>query len=50
MTLKAELGVSDEEMTFVGPAVKYETTKLFYDRGSCLRGFDKAEWPGESNN
>ncbi len=47
MTMKAELGVLDEMMTFVGPAIKYENTKLFYDRGSCLRGTEKAEWPAE---
>ncbi|RYP14720.1 hypothetical protein DL765_006190 [Monosporascus sp. GIB2] len=47
MTLKAELGVADEMMTFVGPAVSYETTKLFYNRGSCLRGTDEPEWPDE---
>ncbi|RYP08930.1 hypothetical protein DL764_001583 [Monosporascus ibericus] len=47
MTLKAELGVPEETMTFVGPVVSYETTKLFYNRGSCLRGTDKPEWPDE---
>ncbi|KAK7745089.1 hypothetical protein SLS62_009953 [Diatrype stigma] len=50
VTMKAELGVPDEEMTFVGPAIKFENTKLFYDRGSCLRGTDKLEWPEESND
>ena len=44
-TMKAELGVPDEEMTFVGPAVVYDTTKLFYDRGSCMRGTDELAWP-----
>lgn len=50
VTMKAELGVPDEEMTFVGPAIKYETTKLYYDRGSCLRGTDKLEWPDEEES
>ncbi|KAI1500305.1 CAIB/BAIF family enzyme [Biscogniauxia marginata] len=45
MKMKADLGVSDEDMVFVGPAVTYETTKLRYDTGSCMRGAYKAEWP-----
>lgn len=44
-TMKAELGVPDEEMTFVGPPVTYDATRLFYNRGSCLRGTDLLEWP-----
>ncbi|KAI5860848.1 CAIB/BAIF family enzyme [Durotheca rogersii] len=44
---KADLGVPDEEMVFVGPAATYEKTKLGYDVGSCLRGTHEARWPGE---
>ncbi|KAI0596165.1 CAIB/BAIF family enzyme [Biscogniauxia sp. FL1348] len=50
MTMKAELGVPNEDMTFVGPAATYETTKLGYDSGSCLRGAHKAEWPDKDGN
>ncbi|KAI2605673.1 CoA-transferase family III [Hypoxylon fragiforme] len=46
-TIKAHLGVPDEEMVFVGPAATYETTKLEYDSGSCLRGTHESKWPGE---
>ncbi|KAI1455551.1 CoA-transferase family III [Annulohypoxylon moriforme] len=49
-TIKAELGVPDEEMTFVGPAATYDTTKLGYDSGSCLRGTHEAKWPDEEQN
>ncbi|KAI1336487.1 CAIB/BAIF family enzyme [Xylariaceae sp. FL0016] len=44
-TMKADLGVTDEDMTFVGPAAVYETTTLCYDSGSCMRGAHPAEWP-----
>ncbi|KAI6086806.1 CoA-transferase family III [Hypoxylon rubiginosum] len=47
MTIKAELGVTDEEMVFVGPAATYETTKLGYESGSCLRGTHEAKWPDQ---
>ncbi|KAL7623543.1 hypothetical protein AAE478_007226 [Parahypoxylon ruwenzoriense] len=47
MSTKAELGVPDEEMEFVGPAATYERTKLGYDVGSCLRGTHDAKWPSE---
>ncbi|XXH03300.1 phosphate system positive regulatory protein pho81 [Hypoxylon texense] len=47
MTTKADLGVADEEMVFVGPAATYETTKLGYESGSCLRGMHEAKWPDE---
>ncbi|OTA70770.1 CAIB/BAIF family enzyme [Hypoxylon sp. EC38] len=47
-TIKADLGVPDEEMVFVGPAATYETTKLGYDLGSCLRGTHEAKWPSQS--
>ncbi|KAI1770653.1 CoA-transferase family III [Hypoxylon cercidicola] len=47
MTIKADLGVTDEEMVFVGPAATYETTKLGYESGSCLRGTHEAKWPEE---
>ena len=47
VTLQAELGVPDEEMTFVGPPITYEKTKLYYSRGSCMRGTDTLEWPEE---
>ncbi|KAI2602538.1 CoA-transferase family III [Hypoxylon sp. NC1633] len=46
-TIKADLGVPDEEMVFVGPAATYERTKLGYDRGSCLRGTHDATWQRE---
>ncbi|KAI0880713.1 CoA-transferase family III [Annulohypoxylon maeteangense] len=46
-TIKAELGVPDEEIAFVGPAATYDTTKLGYDLGSCLRGTHEAKWPDE---
>ncbi|KAI0155424.1 CAIB/BAIF family enzyme [Hypoxylon sp. FL1284] len=49
MTAKADLGVPDEEMVFVGPAATYETTKLGYDCGSCLRGTHEAKWPDEED-
>ncbi|KAI0018621.1 CAIB/BAIF family enzyme [Xylariomycetidae sp. FL0641] len=49
-TMKAELGVEDEDMTFVGPAVTYDTTILAYDSGSCLRGMHKAEWPDRQDD
>ncbi|KAI1761931.1 CoA-transferase family III [Hypoxylon sp. FL1150] len=45
MTIKAELGVADEEMVFVGPAATYDKTRLGYDSGSCLRGMHEAKWP-----
>ncbi|KAI1641746.1 CoA-transferase family III [Daldinia loculata] len=47
LTLKADLGEPDEDMVFVGPAATYETTKLGYDLGSCLRGTHEARWPSE---
>ncbi|KAI5920978.1 CAIB/BAIF family enzyme [Camillea tinctor] len=50
MTMKAELGVPNEDMTFVGPAATYETTKLGYESGSCLRGAHKPEWPEKAGN
>ncbi|KAH9992256.1 CAIB/BAIF family enzyme [Xylariaceae sp. FL0662B] len=50
MTIKANLGVPNEEMFFVGPAATYEITKLGYDSGSCMRGAHKAEWPGETDD
>ncbi|KAI1389315.1 CoA-transferase family III [Hypoxylon trugodes] len=46
-TIKADLGVPNEEMIFVGPAATYDTTKLGYDVGSCLRGTHEAKWPSE---
>ncbi|KAI0189858.1 CAIB/BAIF family enzyme [Astrocystis sublimbata] len=46
-TIKGDLGVPDEEMRFLGPAVAYETTKLQYDSGSCMRGTHQPEWPAE---
>ncbi|OTB02775.1 hypothetical protein M426DRAFT_61559 [Hypoxylon sp. CI-4A] len=46
-TIKADLGVSDEEMAFVGPAATFEKTKLRYDSGSCLRGTHQPEWPNK---
>ncbi|KAJ3562307.1 hypothetical protein NPX13_g8614 [Xylaria arbuscula] len=46
-TTKADLGVADENMTFLGPAVSYDTTELRYDSGSCMRGTRKPEWPAE---
>ncbi|KAI0376923.1 CoA-transferase family III [Hypomontagnella monticulosa] len=47
MTIKADLGVPNEDMTFVGPAATYETTKLEYNSGSCLRGTHEAKWPSK---
>ncbi|KAI1806118.1 CoA-transferase family III [Daldinia bambusicola] len=47
VSLKADLGKPDEEMVFVGPAATYETTRLRYDLGSCLRGTHEAKWPRE---
>ncbi|KAI1098759.1 CoA-transferase family III [Jackrogersella minutella] len=46
-TIKADLGVPDEDMVFVGPAATYDTTKLGYNSGSCLRGTHEAKWPDE---
>ncbi|KAI0967331.1 CAIB/BAIF family enzyme [Xylaria arbuscula] len=46
-TIKANLGVPDEDMIFLGPAVTYDTTELRYDSGSCMRGTHKPEWPGD---
>ncbi|KAI0891611.1 CoA-transferase family III [Annulohypoxylon nitens] len=46
-TVKANLGMPDEDMVIVGPAATYDTTKLGYDRGSCLRGTHEAKWPDE---
>ncbi|KAI1086460.1 CAIB/BAIF family enzyme [Rostrohypoxylon terebratum] len=46
-TVKADLGIPDEEMVIIGPAATYDTTKLGYDRGSCLRGNHEAKWPDE---
>ncbi|KAI1482980.1 CoA-transferase family III [Daldinia eschscholtzii] len=47
VTLKADLGEPDEDMVFIGPAATYETTRLRYDLGSCLRGTYEAKWPRE---
>ncbi|KAI1178076.1 CoA-transferase family III domain-containing protein [Nemania sp. FL0916] len=44
-TIKADLGVPDEEMTFLGPPVTYSKMVLRYDSGSCMRGTHKPEWP-----
>ncbi|KAJ2968188.1 hypothetical protein NUW58_g10275 [Xylaria curta] len=44
-TIKADLGVPDEDMVFLGPAVTYDTTELHYNSGSCMRGTHKPEWP-----
>ncbi|KAI0146224.1 CAIB/BAIF family enzyme [Xylariaceae sp. FL1272] len=49
-TAKADLGVPDEDMVFLGPAVNYGTTKLQYDSGSCLRGTHSAEWPEKESD
>ncbi|KAI1204460.1 CoA-transferase family III [Annulohypoxylon truncatum] len=46
-TIEVNLGVPNEKMEFVGPAAKYDTTKLGYDCGSCLRGAYEAKWPGK---
>ncbi|KAI1428677.1 CoA-transferase family III domain-containing protein [Xylaria sp. FL1777] len=43
-TMKANLGVPDEDMTFLGPAVTYDTTELRYNWGSCMRGTHKPKW------
>jgi hypothetical protein len=43
--LPSEWGVPGEELTFLGPAAEYETTKLGYDVGSCQKGVHPAEWP-----
>ncbi|KAI0813437.1 CAIB/BAIF family enzyme [Xylaria sp. FL0064] len=48
-TTKADLGVPDEDMVFLGPAVTYDTTVLKYDSGSCMRGTHKPEWPEEDD-
>lgn len=44
-TMKADLGVPDEDMGFLGPAITYDTTELRYNSGSCMRGTHKPEWP-----
>ncbi|KAI2468014.1 CAIB/BAIF family enzyme [Annulohypoxylon bovei var. microspora] len=49
-TIKADLGVPEEEMVLVGPAATYDTTRLGYDSGSCLRGTHEAKWPEEEQN
>ncbi|RWA14557.1 hypothetical protein EKO27_g567 [Xylaria grammica] len=49
-TMKADLGVPDEEMVFLGPAVAYDTTELRYNSGSCMRGTHKPEWPEEDQS
>ncbi|KAI8623161.1 CAIB/BAIF family enzyme [Xylariaceae sp. FL1651] len=46
-TMKADLGVPGEDMMFLGPAVTYDTTKLEYNSGSCMRGTHEPEWPEE---
>ncbi|KAK6836774.1 hypothetical protein PG987_007269, partial [Apiospora arundinis] len=45
MSMKAELGVEDEIMDFLGPPVSFDVTRLGYDVGSCERGTHKPEWP-----
>ncbi|KAK8030061.1 CAIB/BAIF family enzyme [Apiospora rasikravindrae] len=45
MSMKAELGVEDEVMDFLGPPVSFDVTRLGYDVGSCEKGSCKAEWP-----
>ncbi|KAI1203418.1 CAIB/BAIF family enzyme [Nemania serpens] len=49
-TIKADLGVPDEDMVFLGPAVTYDTTILRYSSGSCMRGTHKPEWPQEEQS
>ncbi|KAH8168109.1 hypothetical protein CIB48_g158 [Xylaria polymorpha] len=49
-TIKADLGVPDEDMVFLGPAVTYDTTELRYNSGSCMRGTHKPEWPAEERS
>ncbi|KAI0446919.1 CoA-transferase family III domain-containing protein [Xylaria telfairii] len=49
-TIKADLGIQDEEMVFLGPAVTYDTTELRYNFGSCMRGTHKPEWPVEERS
>ncbi|KAK6859213.1 hypothetical protein PG995_005066 [Apiospora arundinis] len=45
MSMKAELGVEDEIMDFLGPPVSFDVTRLGYDVGSCERGSHKPQWP-----
>ncbi|KAK8062282.1 hypothetical protein PG997_014379 [Apiospora hydei] len=47
MSMKAELGVEDEIMDFLGPPVSFDVTRLGYDMGSCDKGSCKAEWPAQ---
>ncbi|KAI8952587.1 CoA-transferase family III domain-containing protein [Xylaria longipes] len=49
-TTKADLGVPDEDMVFLGPALAYDTTELRYNSGSCMRGTHKPEWPVEERS
>ncbi|KAI1152033.1 CoA-transferase family III domain-containing protein [Nemania diffusa] len=49
-TMKADLGVPDEDMVFLGPAVTYDTAVLQYNSGSCMRGTHKPEWPEEEQS
>lgn len=44
-TIEARLGKKGENMRFVGPAVKFDETRLQYDIGSCFCGEDEARWP-----
>ncbi|KAI0394061.1 CAIB/BAIF family enzyme [Xylariaceae sp. FL0594] len=43
-SIQADLGVPDEEMAFVGPAVTYDRTELRYNSGSCMRGPHRPAW------
>ncbi|KAK8096476.1 caib baif family enzyme [Apiospora kogelbergensis] len=45
MSIKAELGVEEEVMDFLGPPVSFDVTRLGYDVGSCGKGSHKPEWP-----